>query len=158
MTDGGQDGEAAEVVAGRFVARIEVPPLRDRLEDIPCLVEAFIGKHSTETPVRCSPEVLQALARLDWPWNVRQLENLVRGVLVRRHRGDICLADLPPACLMGARQRRLTRIEQVERDAIVAGLRTAGNKAEAARFLGISRATLYRKIRTYGISLERLAL
>jgi transcriptional regulator of acetoin/glycerol metabolism len=143
----------SEVVAGRFVARIEVPPLRERVEDIPCLVETFIRRHATEARVRCSPEVLQALTRLDWPGNVRQLENLVRGVLVRRHRGDVCLVDLPPAYLAAARRRRLTRIEQVERDAIVAELRTAGNKVEAARLLGISRATLYRKIRTYGISL-----
>lgn len=157
MTHEERGGEAADVVAGRFVARIDVPPLRDRLEDIPCFVEAFIGRHATGAPVRCSPEVLEALARLDWPGNVRQLENLVRGVLVRRHRGDICLVDLPPACLTAVRRRRLTRIEQVERDAIVAGLRTAGNKVEAARLLGISRATLYRKIRTYGLSLERLA-
>lgn len=157
MTDEERSCEAAEVVAGLFVARIEVPPLRDRLEDIPCLVETFIRRHATEARVRCSPEVLQALTRLDWPGNIRQLENLVRGVLVRRHRGDVCLVDLPPAYLAAARRRRLTRIEQVERDAILATLRTAGNKVEAARLLGISRATLYRKIRTYGISPDRQA-
>lgn len=157
MTDEERSCEAAEVVAGWFVARIEVPPLRGRLEDIPCLVETFIRRHATEARVRCSPEVLQALSRLDWPGNVRQLENLVRGVLVRRHRGDVCLVDLPPAYLAAARRRRLTWIEQVERDAIVAALRTAGNKVEAARLLGISRATLYRKIRTYSISPERQA-
>lgn len=157
MTDEERSCEAAEVVAGWFVARIEVPPLRDRLEDIPCLVETFIRRHAAEARVRCSPEVLQALSRLDWPGNVRQLENLVRGVLVRRYRGDVCLVDLPPVYVAAARRRRLTRIEQVERDAIVAALRTAGNKVEAARFLGISRATLYRKIRTYSISPERPA-
>jgi transcriptional regulator of acetoin/glycerol metabolism len=78
---------------------------------------------------------------------------VVRGILTRKRTTDIVLADLPPVYQRGS--RRLRRIEQVERAAIVkALLEVDGNKTKAAALLEIGRATLYRKIRSYGLDLE----
>jgi transcriptional regulator of acetoin/glycerol metabolism len=93
------------------------------------------------------------MVRFAWPDNVRELENVICSVLLRRRRGDIDLNDLPAAIRRAASHRPLTRMEQIERDAIMDALNAAGdNEAEAAESLGISRTTLYRKLVAYGLS------
>jgi len=99
--------------------------------------------------------VLQLLARSSWPGNLEQVLDVLREVVRRRRTGTIQLTDLPPETRTVSR-RRLSPLEAIERDAIVRGLLDAHeDKAEAARALGMSRATIYRKIHEYGILASR---
>ncbi|MPY93574.1 MAG: GAF domain-containing protein [Acidimicrobiia bacterium] len=131
------------------VVQIGLPPLRDRPEDIGAVVEAVAreggGRH------RWRPDALEALEAGEWPGNARQLRNLVVSTCAGRPAGDVTRPDLPPQFQRPGR-RALTQIERAELAVIVAGLREAGgNKVEAARRLGISRSTLYRKVSAYRI-------
>ncbi|MCW2725617.1 MAG: Fis family transcriptional regulator, partial [Frankiales bacterium] len=100
----------------------------------------------------CSPEAMQVLLRSHWPGNVAQLLEVLRHVLRHRRTGTVLLTDLPPA-VQSLNRRRLSTMESLERDAIVLGLQdVGGNKAQAARSLGMSRATIYRKLRQYGVT------
>jgi transcriptional regulator of acetoin/glycerol metabolism len=138
------------------VAAVEVPPLRDRAEDLPELLAMLSERHAAGgVPPRWMPEAVQTLSRLDWAANVRQLENVVRRVLATRRTTDIRAKDLPEDVRFQAPRRKLSYIERVELDAIKTALQRArGNKVEAAELLGMSRATLYRKIRSFGVDLD----
>jgi sigma-54 dependent transcriptional regulator, acetoin dehydrogenase operon transcriptional activator AcoR len=138
-------------LAESFGLRLEVPPLRERIDDLVDLVPHLIERRGATS--RMAPAAIQALMRYDWPGNVRELDNLVRAILTRKRTTDIVVADLPAVYQRGS--RRLRRIEQVERAAIVKALQEVdGNKTQAAELLEIGRATLYRKIRAYGLDLE----
>ncbi|MGP4087059.1 sigma-54-dependent Fis family transcriptional regulator [Streptomyces sp. KR55] len=138
------------------VHRIELPPLHERRPDIPDLVGRLVRRYGGEL-LRCRPEVVQALARAPWPGNIRQLELVIRSAAAQRRTGDITLADLPSDLLHPSR-RPLPYLADVELRAIVSALQRAdGNKKLAARDLGISRSTLYRKLRSYHLDLERVA-
>jgi transcriptional regulator of acetoin/glycerol metabolism len=94
---------------------------------------------------------MRLLMRNRWPGNVEQLCEMLRKIVAHRRTGVIELADLPADALATAR-RVLSPLESIERDAVVEALvNSAGNRVEAARHLGMSRATIYRKIRYYGI-------
>jgi transcriptional regulator of acetoin/glycerol metabolism len=96
---------------------------------------------------------MRVLTHNRWPGNVDQLFAVLRKVVATRRSGVIGLRDLPPEC-RSSTKRMLTPLEALECDAIVEALLDAGgNKVEAARRLAMSRATIYRKIRDYGISL-----
>lgn len=144
----------AQDVADRFgVVRIPVPALRERIDDIPALVDALARRHA-DRPPRWHPAATQLLLRLAWPGNVRQLANVVR-VAVLTAGDDVTIEDLPEDVRVAATRRRLSRIETLELEAIQAALREAGgNKARAAEALGISRSTLYRRLRSYGLDLD----
>lgn len=146
-------------LADRFPEVIDVPPLRSRLEDIADLTAAMIRRHATVPPgPRCSPEVLRTFMRTEWPGNLAQLENLLRGILSRRTTGEITLTDLPNE-YRGSLSRALTPMERAERDAILTALtQSRGNRKVAAQTLGISRSTLYRKLREYEIDDDRIPL
>lgn len=136
---------------------IQVPPLRERPEDIPFLV-AVLSSRLGRSHQRWSVGALNAISRFDWPGNLRQLENVVSSTLLRRPTGDIEPRDLPEEILVGSLSRPLTRMQMVEATEISAALReSSGNKAEAAEALGISRSTLYRKLRSFGVHIERTA-
>jgi transcriptional regulator of acetoin/glycerol metabolism len=139
------------------VTQVTVPPLRHRPEDVAVLAAEFVRRHAPRRPApRFAPEALQALLRLDWPGNVRQLENLVRALVAGGRRFDIRLEDLPEEVRRQTARRPLARLEQMELDQILMALRRAeGNKVQAAAALGISRSTLYRKLRSFGIELDR---
>jgi transcriptional regulator of acetoin/glycerol metabolism len=139
------------------VTRVNVPPLRQRPEDVVVLASEFIRRFASRQPApRFTPEALQALLRLGWPGNVRQLENLVRGLVAGGRLSDIRLEDLPEEIRRQTARRRLSRLEQMQLDQILVALREAnGNKLQAASVLGISRSTLYRKLRSFGIELDR---
>jgi len=165
-----------EVDAGRFredlyfrlvVYPIRLPPLRERVEDIPLLIVHFLEKLRARAPhgVRgLSAEALDALARHAWPGNVRELENVIhRSVLACRH-DEIALADLPPdlrslpAAAADATPRESSEdllgdddevvpLRELEQRAIRKALRlTRGSVGRAAKLLGIGRATLYRRL------------
>jgi transcriptional regulator of acetoin/glycerol metabolism len=134
-----------------FPRTVQVPPLRRHVEDLSELVPLFLSKVSHGGQLRCSPAAMHLLMRATWSGNVAQLYQVLRQVAQYRRTGSIQPSDLP-AEYRTATRRPLNRLESMERDAIVHSLEDAnGNKVRAAQFLGMSRATLYRKIHEYGI-------
>jgi transcriptional regulator of acetoin/glycerol metabolism len=134
-----------------FPTTVDVPPLRHHIEDVQQLAPFFLARLGHQGQLTCSPEVLQMLMRSNWPGNVEQVFQTMRQVVRRRRTGMIQPQDLPPET--GALSHRLlSPLESIERDAITQSLLDAhGNKAKAAKALGMSRATIYRKIHEFGI-------
>jgi DNA-binding NtrC family response regulator len=136
-----------------FPRTVEVPPLRQHVEDVAELVPHLLSRLSRGANLTVSPPVMRVLMRNLWPGNVEQLHQVLRATVARRRAGVIEPGDLPAECRATTTRRVLTPLEAIECDAIVeALLDNAGNKAEAARQLGMSRATIYRKIRGYGLT------
>ena len=134
-----------------FPSTVELPPLRHHIEDLHVLVPFFVAKLGQHGRLTCSPEAMQLLLRSKWPGNTEQLWQVLKRVMQKRRTGSIQPADLPPECWTVSR-RLLSPLESMERDAIVQGLLDyQGNKVKAAKSLGMSRATIYRKIHEYGI-------
>ncbi|MCP4574581.1 MAG: PAS domain S-box protein [bacterium] len=144
------------------VVRLELPPLRERREDIPLLVEHFVDRFNRlqEKDVGgISPEAMALLVGHDFPGNVRELENLVERAFVLKRGGVIEPADLPPALRPeeGGGEDVASgplSLRDLERQAIVAALeRNRWHRLAAAEELGIHKTTLFRKIAAYGIEL-----
>ena len=134
-----------------FHGTVELPPLRHHIEDLHELVPFFLARLSQQGRLTCSPEAMQLLLRHNWPGNAEQLWQVLKQVVQRRRAGLIMPRDLPPECWTVSR-RLLSPLESIERDAIVQSLQDHdGNKVRAAEALGMSRATIYRKIHEYGI-------
>ncbi len=134
-----------------FPRTVALPPLRHHVEDLPDLIRFFMGRLSQHGRLTCSPEAMTLLARSTWPGNIEQLWQVIRQIVRHKRVGSIEPADLPPECWTVSR-RLLSPLEALERDAIVQSLLdSGGNKAKAAESLGMSRATIYRKIHGYGI-------
>jgi len=137
------------------VVSVRVPPLRERREDIPELVRAFIKRYdsSPEAPREIDPATTEALRSYDWPGNVRELENCVRRMLAL-HPDALVLRDVPRASAPAAPTPQLpgASIGDWEQTAIRSALAAArGQVSQAARSLGMSKSTLYRKLKEYGI-------
>ena len=147
-------GPAVGDVAGLlkfFPGAVELPPLRHHIEDLHELVPFFLARLNPNDPPACSPEAMHLLLRSNWPGNTEQLWQVLRRVARHRRTGTIHPGDLPPECWSVSR-RLLSPLESIERDAIVQTLLDHhGNKAKGAGSLGMSRATIYRKIHEYGI-------
>jgi transcriptional regulator with PAS, ATPase and Fis domain len=162
----------ARVAAGAFrsdlyyrlkVVTIVIPPLRERVEDIPLLAHRFFEQFKAENArpaLVLAPEVIEVLKRARWEGNVRELRNLIESLVVLADpaAGVIGVDMLPEnyrapqpaaaAVVAGAR-----RMEDIEKEAILRTLReTGGNKTRAAEILGIGLRTLQRKLRDYGQS------
>jgi sigma-54 dependent transcriptional regulator, acetoin dehydrogenase operon transcriptional activator AcoR len=147
----GQPAQCQPAVQQSFPRSVEVPPLRHHIDDLHELVPFFLARLGREGQLSCSPEAMQLLLRSGWPGNVEQVWQVLRNVVRRRRSGSVQPQDLPPECWAVSR-RLLSPLESIERDAITEGLLHAkGNKAQAAQQLGMSRATIYRKIHEYGI-------
>ncbi len=133
-----------------YAEQVRVPPLRNRLGDVPALVGAF------SAPRRVAPEAVQLLMRLSWPGNVGELRSVVEQMLAAAPRGTTPgMTEVPVEVRQAAPRRTLTRFERAEVHAILEALtETAGNKKDAAALLGISRSTLYRKLQAAGVDLE----
>jgi DNA-binding NtrC family response regulator len=140
----------------------DLPPLRDRREDIPLLVEHFISKYERDAGKRIrkvSPEALGLLARHDWPGNVRELENVIHRSLLVTDGPEITIQDLPSELGTGSPDSSIeslvdgpVNLEELEKAAIRRALdRHGGNLSDVARQLGIGRSTLYRKLEQYGL-------
>ncbi|WP_409435561.1 sigma-54-dependent Fis family transcriptional regulator [Mycobacterium sp. SMC-14] len=137
---------------GHFHTAITVPPLRYRTDDLPGIAAALLRGIAPERKVRLSAAARRLVGRYSWPGNITQLREALVHALRQRQIGEIADTDLPGYCQSVAR-RALTQLEVIERDAIVAALRQAdGNRAAAAAHLGMSRSSLYRKLKTYGIT------
>jgi DNA-binding NtrC family response regulator len=141
------------------VIRITLPPLRERREDIPGLVNHFLRRFNRRfrRDVRgITPEALEALSAYEFPGNVRELENLLERAFAMGAREQIALADLPSLSLpipgvLASAGSPLPTLAEVEKDLILKALAMNNNdKEEAARTLGISRRTIYRRLKEYG--------
>ena len=141
-----------ELLLPFFTHTVTVAPLRHRIEDIEELVPFLLREITRGADVRLSPDAMRQLSKLPWPGNVTQLRRVLAETVTRQRSGLISADKLPPECRAVTR-RILTQIEALERDAIVRSLEeNGGNKLNAAAALGISRATIYRKIKDYGIA------
>ncbi|MGH3452194.1 MAG: sigma-54-dependent Fis family transcriptional regulator [Haloechinothrix sp.] len=156
LTSAPRDQLSAEALslAARCVSAVDLPPLRARRDELPALARAMLAELCPGRVPRFAPSALTALAGQHWPGNLRELRMVVRHAAASRATGDITVSDLPESHQDRPEARTLTPWEQAEHDAIVAALRaTAGNKLHAAERLGISRSTLYNRIRSLKISL-----
>jgi transcriptional regulator of acetoin/glycerol metabolism len=149
-SDADNNQDLAELLAF-FPRTVQVPPLRRHVDDLNELVPLFLSKIRHGGQLTCSPAALHLLMRATWPGNTSQLYQVLKQAARHRRTGSIQPSDLP-AEFRAVTRRPLNRLESMERDAIVHSLEDAdGNKVRAAQFLGMSRATLYRKIHEYGI-------
>jgi transcriptional regulator of acetoin/glycerol metabolism len=145
--------QSRDAVAAQFDAvEVVLGPLRDRIDEIPALADRFAGHR------RLSPEVTQLLTRLPWPGNVRELASVIARITDTPSAGPIKLSGIPPEITADAARRTLSRFERAEISALLSALADSnGNKTEAAKLAGVSRSTLYRKLRAGGIDLENTA-
>ena len=135
-----------------FTHSVTVPPLRHRIDDVAELVPALLREITRGAEVSLAPDAMRQLGTLPWPGNVLQLRRVLTETVARQRSGIIDADKLPPECRSVTR-RKLTQMEALERDAIVRSLQdNGGKKQEAASALGMSRATIYRKINDYGIA------
>jgi two-component system response regulator AtoC len=151
------------------VFTITMPPLRDRLEDIPLLADHFIEKHGPRLGrghPTLSAEALLRLQSYAWPGNVRELENVIERALVLSRGEQIEvqhlpreivtateIAALPEATPLSSSLSLIPAVERLERALVIQALRQAAdNKAKAARLLEISERAIWYKIKKYGLS------
>jgi len=137
---------------------VRVPPLRDCREDIPGLVQEMMSEAETSRG-RVAPRAMTALVGFGWPGNLRQLATALAIASAAAGSQSIELSHLPEEIRNGSRGRRLTRLQEMERDAIANALREShGNKIRTAEILGLSRSTLYRRLRYFGLDDDRTVL
>jgi transcriptional regulator of acetoin/glycerol metabolism len=135
-----------------FSHTVTLPALRHRIDDLPQLVPPLLADITGGADVRLAPDAMRQLSRLPWPGNISQLRQVLTETVARQRSGIISADKLPPECRSVTR-RKLTPMEALERDAIVRSLQdNGGNKLQAAHALGMSRATIYRKMNDYGIT------
>ena len=146
------------------VIPFEIPPLRERLEDVPLLVEHFNHKYSLaygKKPKRFEPDALDAMQNYQWPGNVRELRNTIERVVIMNSRSKVTAADLPP---LGGEPPPATSFrfpsfkeasEAYQREFIQRKIQEAdGNISRAAELMGIDRSHLYRRMRALGINVR----
>ncbi|PZR75116.1 MAG: hypothetical protein DLM73_06120 [Chthoniobacterales bacterium] len=146
--------------------QIEIPPLRERKEDIPPLVSTFLKRFAKELgkpEPEIAPEAFQKLMDYAWPGNVRELQNAMEYGVVLARSGKISVKELPaevqlPAALQQSERNNngggVQNLDDLERNAIIQALAQChGNKKKAAQVLGIQRPTLYNKMKRYAIEL-----
>jgi DNA-binding NtrC family response regulator len=142
------------------VVAVHMPSLRERKTDIPLLAHWFLDRHAADQGVAISDSAMAALLAYDWPGNVRELENAIAHALALRNGNVILPADLPPivhSCRPvppsnGHATADVTQLEDLERVTIARVFQQVnGDKQRAREMLGISRATLYRKLKRYHI-------
>ena len=145
---------------------IYLPPLRARLDDIPLLVETFVHRMRLKTEKNITgiaKEVLDVFMQYSWPGNIRELINVIEYAFVLCPDGDISVAHLPAQLLeqqpvhvqqASRTNRKLTKGN--ERQELIQALQaTGGNKSEAARRMGVSRDTLWTRIKKFGIQVDK---
>jgi DNA-binding NtrC family response regulator len=149
--------------------QIELPPLRERKEDIPPLVASFVRRFSQQlgkAEPSIAPEAFQKLLDYGWPGNVRELQNAIEYAVVLARQDQITVKELPaevqlPAVLQKTERAAASQsggpvrsLDEMERNAILDALAQChGNKKKAAELLGIQRPTLYNKMKRYGIQI-----
>jgi len=155
------------------VVTLHLPPLRERRSDVAPLVHYFLDRFAPGKSVTISPVAMKIMFQYGWPGNVRELENCIERAVALGDQEMIDVSDLPPA--VGQQQAQSTAndsmtfsdepaassntdLEELERDTIQRVFEQVhGDKARARKMLGISRATLYRKLKRYNIGLTKAA-
>jgi DNA-binding NtrC family response regulator len=138
------------------VGRVVIPPLRDRREDISGSATLLLGERRGARSLKFSSSALRILMRATWPGNMRQLDNTVRGLVATVAGPEIQPAHLPSHLQAQSTRRHLSSMEELELNAILGALQQYhGNKIAAAASIGISRSTLYRKLRSYHVDPDR---
>jgi len=143
------------------VVTIELPPLRERKEDVLLLAQHFLKKFAVENQKEItdfSPEATDFLLKYEWPGNVRELENAIERAVILAKNSYIEVADLPQESLSLAHPAPPGEsLEEIEKNHILNVLNETGeNYSRAARILGISRVTLYNKIRAYKLDVKKI--
>jgi len=144
------------------VFKIDIPPLRERPADIAVMVEHLVSRISArfgKSVVGVSLPVMRKLQRYCWPGNIRQLENVIEraislaegDLLEEQHLPDFLSEDLPFSLGVFVPESGTTNMEDVEKRAILQAIRHFGERQKAARSLGISRSTLYRRLKQYKV-------
>ncbi len=156
----------AEVQSGRFredlfyrinVVQIDVPPLRDRPDDIPLLVTEFLNDYCLREnkSVVLADGVMDILVAYSWPGNIRQLSNVIERAVVLTEGKSISVAHLPPDIRSRRKEQpgeTIRPLREMELEAVSQALQECcGNKSEAAKKLGISRKTFYKRLKQAGI-------
>ena len=145
------------------VLEISIPPLRERMEDLPELIQHFIDKYAEKNAKQIShisPEAMSLLQAYQWPGNIRELEHAIERAVAMSRTSVIFPEDLPSLVEEGKIEekeeaKKSNSLEDLEKEHILTVLREVGfNKSKAAALLGIDRATLYRKAQKYGIDLK----
>jgi two-component system response regulator AtoC len=148
------------------VVTVHLPALRDRRSDIPMLVHHFLDRYAPGSHLHVTPAAMKSLLNYEWPGNIRELENCIARAITLGDRQVIDVNDLPPAirseqangsapAAQDAASLSTTALAEMERMTILRVFEQAnGDKALAGRMLGISRATLYRKLKRYNIPLR----
>jgi two-component system response regulator AtoC len=149
------------------VVTVQLPALRDRRTDIPMLVHWFLDRYAPGKSVQLTNSAMKCLLQYDWPGNVRELENCIERAIALGDHHIIDMSDLPPALASampgdepGASPSVFTTtdLEDIEKATIQRVFEQVnGDKAMAGKMLGISRATLYRKLKRYNIGTRPLA-
>jgi DNA-binding NtrC family response regulator len=143
------------------VVTVHLPSLREHRSDIPQLAHCFLDRYAPDKNVAVTPAAMKSFLQYDWPGNVRELENCIARAIALGDHGTIDVSDLPPAVRADqdahsagpdAAALSTTALADLERITILRVFEQAGgDKALAGRMLGISRATLYRKLKRYSI-------
>ena len=151
------------------VVTVHLPPLRDRRSDIPMLVHHFLNRYAPGAHLPITPAAMKSLLQYDWPGNVRELENCIARGVTLGDQAVIDVQDLPPSIRaeqptgqamtpQDAASLSTTALAEMEKMTILRVFEQAnGDKALAGKMLGISRATLYRKLKRYNIPLRGAA-
>lgn len=134
--------------------KIKLPPLRERKDEIPLLTDHFIKKYSGRKEIEITEETQKYLSDYDWPGNIREFETVIKRLLVFA-KDNIARPEYLPVEIMDFRPKQqaqqLFRIEDLEKQHIIEVLKIAPNTKDAARILGISETTLWRKRKLYGL-------
>ena len=145
------------------VVTVHLPSLRERRSDIPMLTHWFLDRHAPDSSMQVTNSAMKCLLQYDWPGNVRELENCIERAVALGDRKTIDLGDLPPTIASASPSAESavdaitgavssTDLEDIERATIERVFeQVKGDKALAGKMLGISRATLYRKLKRYNI-------
>ena len=142
------------------IVPITLPPLKERLSDLPLLVNYFLGKYQDEkTPIRIEPKVIEHLKTFSWPGNIRELANIIQQMVVFRKKNIITIADLPSHLFLNVEDVRVGKmgkvdlmqiIENLAKKTILAKLKeTNWNQEKAAELLGFTRKMLSNRINKY---------
>lgn len=158
LKDKVEAGEFREDLYYRLkVVEVRIPPLRDRKEDVPLLVDHFLNKYNSKFKRQItgvSDTVLNCFMNYDWPGNVRELEHVIEHAFIVCREDVLSTIHLPEDLLQSIDDQDLSpETDADSREGILEALRSArGNKSRAADLLGVSRRTIYRKIEEFGIS------
>jgi len=155
------------------VVTLNLPPLRERRSDVAPLVHYFLDRFAPGKSISISPAAMKTMFQYDWPGNVRELENCIERAVALGDQEMIDVSDLPPAVRRQQAQNvsvetailadeatgsSNTDLEELERETIQRVFEQVhGDKARARKMLGISRATLYRKLKRYNIGMAKAA-